>query len=330
MKGFIVYPDEQKHWQPFGVETGYKLLQKEKFDALISSAGPVTAHLIAKELKERSGIPWIADFRDLWTQNHYYQYGMFRRRIERRLELKTLAKADALVTVSEPLAKKLGSLHYGKRVFVIPNGFDPDDVKSAPLTKKFTITYTGQLYQGKRDPESLLRALYEMIGEGEIEKDTIEVRFFGPLQYWLDQEIKSYRLEEVVRQQGVVPREVALEKQRESQILLLLNWDDPDECGVYTGKIFEYLAAKRPILALGGPDGVVSQLLQETGAGVHIKNVDALKQFLRNCYEEYQATGQVRYYGKEEQIEKYSHREMSRKFAEVLSEVQDKLAENHE
>ena len=318
LKGFIVYPDEQKYWLPFAIKAGHELLQKEKFDALLSSSGPATCHLIAKELKVQFGIPWVADFRDLWTQNHYYAYNEVRKCFERRLELKTLNGADALVTVSEPLAEKLGDLHLGKPVFAIPNGFDPDERFSVPLTKEFTLTYTGQLYQGKRDPELLLKALHELITESTIHPSNVKVRFFGPPQYWLDQEIKRYHLEGVVEQYGVVPREVALVKQRESHILLLLNWDDPREIGVYTGKVFEYLAAKRPILAIGGPGGVVAALLEETGAGVHIKDLTELKEYLGMWYKEYKATGQIQYHGREDKIAKYSHYEMARKFAEVL------------
>jgi len=321
IKGIIAYPDEQKAWLPFAVDAGHELLRKEKFDAVLSSSGPATCHLIAKELKRKHKVPWVADLRDLWTQNHYYAYNNVRKWFERRLEIKTLNEADALVTVSEPLAKDLGSLHHKTPVFAIPNGFDPDEMGTAPLTKEFTITYTGQLYQGKRDPELLLKALHELIKDGIVNPGEAKVRFFGPIEYWLDQEIEEYHLEEMVKQYGMVPREIALTKQRESQILLLLNWDDLRESGVYTGKLFEYLAAKRPILAIGGPKGVVSKLLDETGAGVHVSALDHLKQTLVHAYREYNSSGEVRYTGNEAQIQRYSHREMASRFADVLEEA---------
>lgn len=321
VKGVIAYPDEQKGWHPFAVKTGIELLQEGNFNALISSSGPMVTHLIAKDLKARHHIPWIADLRDLWTQDHYYPYGFLRKWCERRLELKTLSWADALVTVSEPLAEKLSTLYRKKPVFAIPNGFDPDEARSAPLTKAFTITHTGQLYRGKRDPGLLLKALHELITERVIDPNAPKVRFFGPTQYWLEQEIKRHRLEEIAKQYGIVPREVALMKQRESQVLLLLNWDDPREQGVYTGKIFEYLAARRPILAIGGVKGVVGELLEETGAGVHISNLLDLEEVLRSWYREYEIRGQVPYQGRDDQIAKYSHHEMARKFARVLNSV---------
>ena len=320
-KSVVAYPDEEKRWVPFAINAGLNLLQNTKIDAIISSSGPYICHLIAKELKARHGLPWIADLRDLWTQNHYYSYGFPRLFFERRLELNTLGLADALVTVSDPLAQKLKSLHRNKRVLAITNGFDIDDVASEPLTKEFTITYTGQLYQGKRDPALLFQAISELIAEGLIDGSQIRIRFFGEAPYWLEQEIIHYQLSKVVSLHSKVPRDVALCKQRESHVLLLLNWDDPSEKGVYTGKVFEYLAAKRPILALGGPGGVVEELLNETSTGIHINALDDLKVLLKLWYQEFKLRSSVSYNGAWDAIEKYSHREMARKFAHLLDEV---------
>jgi len=321
IKEIVSYPDEQKNWYPFAVETGEKIMKEENIKAIISSSGPVTSHLIAKELKRRFNVPWVADLRDLWTQNHYYSYGMIRKWLERRLEINTLSWADALVTISKPAAEKLKSLHHNKSVFAIPNGFDPDEICVEPLTKRFTLTYTGQLYQGKQNPELLLRAISELIAKKLIDRDKIEIRFFGPTQYWLAQDIKKYNLEGIVKQSGMIPREAALKKQRESQILLLLNWNDPDEKGVYTGKIFEYLAAKRPILAIGGPKGVVSELLTETNSGISSSDLESLKLFITKCYKEYEKNGQVQYHGKIDKVNKYSHYEMAKKFSSVLNKI---------
>ena len=171
----IAYPDAQKGWYPFAVEAGSEILENENIDAIISSSSPVTCHLIAKELKMKYTIPWIADFRDLWTQNHYYQYSPIRRFIERRLEIKTLSKPDALVTVSNDLAETLGTLHKEKRIYTIRNGFDPQEISfsRADLTTKFTITYTGSLYQGKRDPSKFFKALQDLISEERLIQNDI-------------------------------------------------------------------------------------------------------------------------------------------------------------
>jgi glycosyltransferase involved in cell wall biosynthesis len=316
------YPDAEKGWKPFALETVNELLQNEDIDAIVSSSSPVTSHLIAKELKEKHKIHWVAELRDLWTQNHNYPYSPLRKFFEKRLELKTLSTADALVALSSPDAEKLMTLHKGKMVCAITNGFDPDKMSDgkASLSSKFTITYTGQIYP-KQDPSKLLVALKDLISDKTIDPTDVEVRFFGPENVLLTKYIKELGLSDVVKQTGVVPIEISLEKQRESQLLLLLKWEDPRERGVYSGKVFEYLAAKRPVLATGGTDDVITELLNETNAGIDAKSVEEIKSALRKTYAEYKLRDLISYQGIEEKINKYSYREIAKKFVEVISGI---------
>ncbi|MHC4131898.1 MAG: glycosyltransferase [Planctomycetota bacterium] len=321
VKGIIHYPSKKRGWCPHAIKAGSELMKNEKMDAIISTSPPEITHLIANELKRRFNIPWVVDFRDLWTQNPYYIRGPVEKWFERGLEIKTLSQADALVTVSKPLVEQLVSFHKEKPVFEIRNGFDPEQVQSVPLTKEFTITYTGGLYRGRRDPRLLFQALRELANEKRVDLDAFRIRFFGPPQYWIEQEIKEYKLEKEVCQLNTVPRDVAIAKQRETQLLLLLNWNDPKEKGVYTGKVFEYLAAKRPILAVGGPKSVVSKLMKETNSGIHTSSLPILKDALVKYYKEYKANGKVLYHGKEEELNKHTHVEMARKYSEVLNSL---------
>lgn len=317
------YPDAQKGWKALAIGAGNDFLQKESVDAMISTSSPVTSHIIARELNDRYGIPWIADFRDLWTQNHYYPYSPIRKAIDRRLELSTLQQADALVTVCEPALHKLSILHKGKPIHVITNGFDPDEVNcpEVNLTSKFTITYTGNFYPGKQSAEPLFAALGNLIEQRIMNADDIEVRFYGAEVGWIDKQAEYHGLTNIVRQFGIVPREIALNKQRDSQLLLFMKWNDPKERGYYSAKIFEYLAAKRPILAIGGFDDVVKELLDETKAGTYASTMEELKGILRKLYQEYQASGNARYKGEKASINKYSQREMAKKFALVMDSI---------
>ncbi|MFH1031502.1 MAG: glycosyltransferase [Chloroflexota bacterium] len=322
LAGAIVnYPCPDKNWKPFAIRAGDELLRQEKIDAIISSSPPVTSHLIASELRRRYKIPWIADLRDLWSQNHNYSYGPLRKAFDRRLERKIFSATDALITVSQQWAEKLEALHKGKMICTITHGFDPKEINIPPvqLTPKFTITYTGSIYTGKQDPTKLLVALNALISDGVMQPGDIEVSFYGSKVDWLDNEIERRGLSRIAKQYGGVPREVALQKQRQSQLLLLLDWDSKEETGVYTGKIYEYLAARRPILAIGGSiNSVVHTLLIETKAGVHAPSVDDIKNILRNLYLEYKAKGEAVYQGIDAEVNKYSHREMARKFADIL------------
>jgi len=316
------YPDSEKGWKPFAVKAGDKLLQNEDVDAMISSSSPVTCHLIARELKEKHRIPWIADFRDLWTQNHNYSYSRLRKLFEKKFELKTLSTADTLVTASSPITEKMKKLHKGKSIHTITNGFDPDKMSNgkANLTSKFTITYTGQIYP-KQDPSKLLVALKDLISERAIDTNDVDVRFYGPENGLLTRKIEEYGLSAIISQCGIVPREISFEKQRESRLLLLLKWEDPQERGIYTGKIFEYLAAKRPILATGGTDDVVKELLKETNAGIDAQTVEDIKNALRRLYVEYKLSGKIAYQGNSEKVNRYSYREIAEKFSEVINMI---------
>ncbi len=317
------YPDLDKGWKPFAVNAGDKLLRNEHIDAMIS-VSPATRHLVAKDLKSKHKIPWIADFPDLWSQNHNYYYGSIRKWFDRRLELETVSQADALITVSQPWAEKLRALHKGKLVYSITHGFDTEEVNDplAKVTAKFTITYTGSIYTGKQHPQRLFAALRDLIFDGTMNPKEIEVRFYGSEVVWLGKEIKQHGLSNIAKQYGKVPREIAWQKQRESQLLLLLDWDDSQEKGVYTGKIFEYFGARRPIIATGGSTGdVVGELLSETKAGRHAPTVEDIKSTLKELYQEYKLNGEVAYRGQESAVNKYSHREMARKFAGILNSL---------
>ena len=314
----IAYPDGKKYWYKFAVESGTELLESEKFDAIISSAFPYTSHLIAHKLKENYNIPWIADFRDLWTQNHYYNHSVLRKNFEQKLELKTMSNADLLTTVSKPLADNLKKLH-NKRVYDIPNGFDPiiADLEME-LSSKFNIVYTGSVYNDKMDPDPFFKALSELILEGNINPDDCEVDFFAFDADWLRKLVEKNNLESIVKFHGWIERDEVIVKQREAQLLLLLNWNDPEEKGVYTGKIFEYLAAKRPIISIGLYGGVIEDLLNETNAGVNLGTVNEIKNELIKAYSEFKTYNEVKYGGIPDKVDKYSHREMAKKFAYLL------------
>jgi len=321
----INYPDSKKGWKPFAIDEGRRLLQEENIDVMVSSSAPVTSHIIARQLKQEYETPWLADLRDLWSQNHNYSYGPLRRLVDRRLEVKTLSKADALLTVSQPWAEKLIALHKGKTAYTITHGFNPEEVNDPPakLTAKFTITFTGTVYT-KYDSSKLFAALKDLISTGTLNPDDVEVRFYGLKTEWLDKEIEQYGLSSIVKQYGLASRSVAVKKQRESQLLLILKWENQKERGSYSGKIFEYLGARRPILATGGSEDVVTELLNETKAGISTLTVEDIKATLEELYKEYKQKGRVAYKGEEAEVNKYSCREMTRKFSKILDGVTQK------
>ena len=154
-----------------------------------------------------------------------------------------------------------------------------------------------------------------------IDPNDIDIRFYGSKESWLYEEIKSFHFEKIATYQGYVNRMTSLKRQKESQLLLLLLWDHPEEKNIATGKLFEYLASRRPILAIGGSEGFVKEILDETNAGIFAITIDEIKNFLVNSYQEWKRSGKVTYNGKMSNINKFSHKEMAKKFSEVLNDI---------
>jgi len=327
VKSIIAYPDEHKGWKPFAIEAANRILESEKIDAIISSSTPWTAAAIANILKKKRGIPWAADLRDLWSQNHNYHYGRLRQHLDKWLELKILRKADALITVSPLWAEQLSKLHGRDLVYSITNGFDPDQMSNGGIevTPEFTVTYTGCIYEGKQDIGIFFAAVKDLISEGMVKPEDVHIRFYGPPSEIVDREIRRFGLTGLAKQYGSCERQSAFKRQRESQLLLIFYWNDPRIKGWYPLKTFEYLAAQRPILVVGGSgDDVIEQLLDETNAGKYCRTKGDVKEALRNAYLEYGRKGRVSCDGNIEQISKYSYREMAKKFGMVLDMITQK------
>lgn len=314
----ITYPDYTRGWLPFAKSALDELARTEKIDLIITSSPPITTNLLGAYAKKILKCPWIADLRDLWagppsplTRNAFLQ---------KRLEFKTLEQADALVTVSDSWADFLRERYQSKPVSCIVTGFDAEDqdAYASQLNRHFSITYAGDLYGGRRDPTPLFQALQELFQQGLMSPEFVRVRFYGSKDPWLLASIQRYGLQAVVEVNGTIPRDEVLQRQAESQILLLLAMNVATDAGCYPGKLFEYLAARRPIMAIGGVKGATSELLTKTGAGVQLFSVGEIKTLLLTAYQQYRDRGSVTYAGVASEVEQYTHRDMARKFGQLL------------
>jgi len=317
----ITYPDIESGWKSFALEAVKKCFLTERVDALLS-VWPITAHIIAKGLKEEYKLPWLADFPDLWSETYAYSYGRIRKWFDRNLEKRTLRRADILTTSSWPQTEVMRNIHGRQDILTITIGFDPEKINEPPmpLTEKFTITYTGIFYGENRNPSKFFEALHELLSEKLIIQDDVQVRLYGPPAKSVEMEIEKLNLSPVVKQHGVVPWEECLKRQRESQLLLQLNWENKKEKGAYSGKITEYLAARRPVLSVGGwGNDVTEELFQETKVGAYCPNVMQIKEALLKYYLEYKQRRKVIFQGDISRTDKYSYREMAKKFATLLN-----------
>ncbi|ABU56905.1 conserved hypothetical protein [Roseiflexus castenholzii DSM 13941] len=268
-RALVAFPDDAIGWFPFGWNAAQRLLKRWRPDVLVASSGPPTSLLIANALHQQYNLPWVGELRDLWTDNHYYSYPMWRRVLETWLERRTLRTAAGLVTVSEPLAHAL-RLRYNLPTEVVLNGFDPADYPPMRPTRadpQLTIVYTGTIYRINQRAAPLFAALQRLGARAARVRVTVYSHSISGIVA-IRSEAQQYGVEHLLDVRDAVPHREALAQQRAADVLLLLLWNDPRERGVYTGKLFEYLGARRPILGIGPADNVAADLIRERRAGM--------------------------------------------------------------
>jgi len=286
---------------------------KYKPDLVMSHSFPHTSHIVASRIN-RNRVPWIASFSDLWTDSHFYPYSRFRKERESYLEEETLKSAKCFITTSQTLTDVLARRYY-QHAFTILNSYP--DADPQPLTKDFTLTYTGNFYAGKYDLEVFCWALANY----KYRFPKLKVRIYGQPYPFLVRMVKHYHLEDIVAFHSAVSHYGALKVQRESQVLLHFAWNDPKYQGIYSAKLFEYLGARRPIIAFGGADKAVGELLKQTSAGVWTPTPADFSHVLSGMHQEYMDSGSVQYYGNESEISEYSVEKMAQKHAALFDRM---------
>lgn len=313
-------PDATLGWYPFAVKAGLALLGARKFDVIWSSAGPPTNHLIAAHLHARTGVPWVADFRDLWSLN--YQDVRVRpfEIAEAWLEHRTLSGAARIVTISEGLARILADF-YGREIQVVYNGYD--DI-SPPVAQTFdagfTIRYTGSLYPGKQDIRPFLQAL--ACARAVEPTFCPRVQFIGSELGWLSALAQGYGLSHIVECLDPLPREQALELQCQSTVLLLLGWSRSDgQPGVLPVKMFEYMRTGRPILEVGPKHSESAEMIARCQAGLTVEEVEDIRAVLLAWWGEFRRAGALTWSSNWEQISRYSRRAQTAQLAEIFDKL---------
>ena len=329
----FAYPDGMKYWHESAFKEASKIMDTEEIDAIISSSWPITCHTIAKDLKEHQDIPWIADLRDLWNLNPYVSHTFIRNYFEKRLELKTFENADALTTTTDLAAETLSTLHPMSRIVPILSGYDKDDFKfleelvskkddlSSDSPEKLKFIYAGSLYGGKRDPTYLFEAIRQLEDENKLDPSKISIEFYGD-STGLEDIANRYGLLDIVHIGGKIAHDEVLKKQLNSDVLLLISWDNEKEKMFIPGKIYEYFALKKPVLSIGYKEGSLKDLIEETKVGYHVSSLESTKEALLKIYEEFVENGTVEL-NADMNIEDYSMENMAKKFADLLNELEN-------
>ncbi len=321
IRGNFFIPDARIGWVKPAVGFLKEYLAKNDMDIVISSGPPHSLHLIGMALKEELGIKWVADFRDPWTTIHYHQSLRLNKRAQKKhlkLESKVLNNSDLVVVTSARTKKEFQKIT-SVPIEVISNGYDILEKIEPNLDAQFSIAHIGSLLTN-RNPELLWEILSELKDENKVFSKNLLIKLVGAVSEDVLESLAVFGLTENYKTLGYVSHQEAIQIQHDAQVLLLVEMDSPETKSIIPGKLFEYVAANRPILAIG-PDGSdVEGILKETNAGVYFTYTEKekLKKQLQFYYEAYsKANLNINSHN----TEQYSRRELTKSLSSLLLNI---------
>ncbi|GER59238.1 glycosyltransferase family 4 protein [Patiriisocius marinus] len=321
VRGNFFIPDARVAWVKPSVTYLENYLKDNPQDAIITTGPPHSLHLIGQKLQKTIGVKWIADFRDPWTTIHYHkslQLLKISANKHKRLEREVLNSADHII-VTSPTTKREFKQITTKPISVITNGFEPDNIKQQILSSKFTLAHIGSLLT-ERNPINLWRVLAEMCQEDKCFATDLQLIFAGAISEEVVNSIKEYGLSTRAVYKGYVSHTEAKIFQRTSQVLLLLEIDSPETKAIIPGKLFEYLQANRPIVALGPKGSDINNILKTTNTGVFISSNEEenIKAIITKHYKAYKADNLVL---NNTNISAYTRETLTENLAKLINDV---------
>ncbi len=325
VRNWLFIPDARVGWLPFAVDKGLRAARHYQVAAIYSSAPPYTCHLIGLCLSMGTGLPWVADFRDSWVGwLSAAQRPPLPQKVDCFLEQLVLARADAILTVSRGVADDLASRHpevRDSRWNLLPNGYDGADYEDlAPLPRpdRFVLTYAGSLY-GHRNPQPLLRAARRLLAARPEMRHRLLLRFVGRTGGFIEEMLRDPALNGVVELVPYVPHRESLRFLLASDMLLLIIDDAPANKGIITGKLYEYIGARKPILALA-PEGDAAALIRSLALGEVVPPEDelAIEKVLQKAYQNWTRGRLALTRANAEQIEAFERRRLTQQLARIL------------
>ena len=313
IRGNFFIPDARKFWIKPSIKFLIKHLKSNPVDCIISTGPPHSTHLIANGVTRKLQIPWIADFRDPWTNIDFYDQLRLTTRADKKhrsLEKTVLKNATEIVTVSKHWANDFKHIA-GRELSIIRNGFDHADFEETvdTLDNHFSICHIGSMNKD-RNPESLWSALKTLVTDNSF-SSKLSIKLIGQVDHSIFQSIENHGLTKFLNHIPFLNHKEALTELQKSQVLLLPINDTPNSLGVVPGKIYEYLGARRPIIGIGPTEGDSAAILEESNAGKMFKydDVKGLKTQLLSFFELYSNSNLKVQHG---EIMQYSRKAMAK------------------
>ena len=317
VRGNFFVPDPRRGWNRYAFHKASEIIKQFNIGHVITTSPPHSTQLIGMRLKKSfPHIRWIADLRDPWTDIYYYSLFYHTppvKAIDRALEKKVLASADTIITVGNTLAMdfiaRLPSIR--KKVNVITNGFDEDDFSGiiSENPDKLTITYTGTLSESYP-----LKGFLEAVNRYIQAWRHVRLRFIGTVAKIQKDLILASAGNEEVEFIPHVDHQAAIRYMHDTSVLLLIIPDHRSSKAILTGKLFEYIACRKPVLCLGPVDGDASDIISETSSGKTFDHSDSGS--ILNFLENYGAEGP----DNSADIAPFSRRSLTERLAKILSD----------
>ncbi len=314
----VFIPDAKIGWKKYAVKKGLEIIKEENIDLIFTTSPPQTVALIGQTLSKRTGIKWIADFRDPWLEIVYYQNvkrNWITTKIDASLERNVLSNASSIITISSDMIKLFESKVSNQQYYLIPNGFDESDFSETECKRNnnFTIAYTGSISKD-RVPYPLFAALDKLINKDGIKN--IRLNFAGRYCSEFMSEIEKYNLSNISDLKGFVPHNESTQILQSADALLLVVDDVPNNKGFLTGKLFEYMGSKRPIFAIGPVDGDANEFIKNSNSGAMIdyKDNEGAYILLKEMFENWNNNNSTYTF----EAEQYSRKNLTKKLAEVF------------
>lgn len=325
---YIFTPDVYVAWAYKVINCIEKLIDFDNIDLVYSTSSPYSDHLIGYFIKKKFNKPWVADFRDEWTNNPFADYDKndLKFKIERRMEEAVVNSADAITTISDISVQNYINIFnlLSFKVKCITNGYDEADFKDIDIyklkTHKFRIIHNGFLYGESRYPINLFAALLDLINKGIIDQNKIEVYFTrSENDVYLKSLIDRYHLQQIVKCTGYLEHKESLMFTSKMNCCLLIIGNEEKSKSVYTGKVFEYLRTGKPILSLAPLDGLVDKLLKETGRGINcdIQDIEKIEKVIGDLYNKWRNNNEETY-DSNDKIAKYERKNLTRQLVDVF------------
>jgi len=320
-------PDARIGWLWSAKKAGLELIKEHNIKAIYSSSPPYTCSLIARGLQKKTGLPWVAGFRDPWTDFISTPKRWFLPKvIDKFLEKSVFKSADFVECAWQGIIKdaldKYPSLEQSKFIHV-PNGFDSNDYPNVEYksNKKFTLTYTGSMY-GRRNPAALFEAVERLIKDNKVDKNDVRFVLVGRFGDEIFEMIKNASFSDNIESIAYLPHAKSVEYLMLSDALLLIVDESKESEEIVPGKVYEYIGSGRPVFAIAPEKSAIADLIEETKTGLlaHQSNVAKIADNYLQFYSAWKKNAAI-VNPKNELIAKYERKNAAKKLAELLDNI---------